>query len=113
MWIEFVTQAQENYGSPERPHWKCKFGGTYLLHVHLEALNAAPNRQAFLNTLVDAARPQVEESNSMYRQWIVDWQLVEDDHLTDSELDQLEFDGEITYWATEIVLEPSLVSAAA
>ena len=43
-----------------------------------------------------------ESFNEHFEQSLIDWALVDEDHYTDSELNQLELDGKITYWATEI-----------
>ncbi len=102
MYIEFTLSQAENYGTPERPYWKQKGADYQLLAVCDKALYAAEDRQAFLAELVERARSQIQIHNEHFEQSLIDWALVDEDHYTDSELNQLELDGKITYWATEI-----------
>lgn len=111
MYIEFITQGRENYGTPENPYWKSKPGGEYLLPVDRDALLAAPNKAEFLNNLAQRAIRVLNKSDAMWEQWVVDWQLVESDHYTDFELDQLEYEGRITNWAEIIELPPEETTA--
>lgn len=100
MYIEFFVQAQELYGD----HWKSKPAPDYLLPVNKDALLAADDRALFLRRLAEQGAALIEESSSLWRQWVIDWHLVEADHYTDFELNQLEYEGRITYWATVLEL---------
>jgi hypothetical protein len=47
--------------------------------------------------LVEKVRGQIEYSGEMSEEYILDWELVEDDHMTDFEFDQWEYEGEIRF----------------
>ena len=99
--ILIQTQVYENYGAHDwdgqgecPQYWKAKGGNDY--RVHLDAVTDAPM------LVVETIRPEIERDTVGYRETIVDWELVDDDALTASERDQLEFDGEIKYPAKEL-----------
>ena len=93
--LVILTQVYENYGSAEKPHWKAKGGDTYVV-PNFTQFNSA-------QAVVDSIRDQCEIDNEFYNEYIVDWYVAEDDHLTRDERLQLEFDGRITYPAKELV----------
>ncbi len=104
MFIELILQGRENYGTADRPYWKNKFAEDYLLPVNQALFDAADDKQRFLVNLVDRVAPLINQNGKMWQQHIIDWQLVPDEHYTDSELNQLEYEGHIRYWAKIIDL---------
>jgi hypothetical protein len=88
--ILITTQYRENYGSETDPYWKMKGGEDYFI-TGVDPLQQAPG------VLVEQVRGQIEYSNPRSEEYIVDWRLVPDDHITDYERDQLELDGEIRF----------------
>jgi len=97
MKILITTQYKENYGTAEEPYWKFKGGEDYFI-LNVDPVKTAPG------LLVDQVRDQIEYTDAMSEEYIVDWSLVEDDYITDYERDQLEYEGEIRYPAR--VLDP-------
>ena len=95
MYIEFHVQGMERYGD----RWKYKSGGDHLLPIDKDALLAAEDRAAFLADLAERATALLNQDGEMWRQWVVDWELVEADHYTEFELNQLQYEGHIKYWA--------------
>jgi len=100
-----VTQVYENYawddngvlGTGENAYWKAKGGDEYVV----------PNFTAFdrVAEVVIALRSKIEADTDAYRETIVDFSVVEDGYLTEYELNQLEYDGVITYPAKELEME--------
>ena len=89
------TQVYENYGDADKPYWKAKGGGDYVIKKfkgnHSKALAA-----------VMAVRGQIEQDNEYFREQIIGWEIVADDYLTEFERSQLEYEGKITYPANEL-----------
>ena len=54
---------------------------------------------------VEYFRSEIEEDNDYYRNHIIGYEVVADDYLTDFEQSQLEYDGRITYPATQLTLK--------
>jgi hypothetical protein len=98
MKILITTQYRENYGTADKPYWKFKGGEEYFI-LGVDPLKVAPG------LLVEQVRSEVEYSSEMCEEYILDWQLVEDDYLTDFEQSQLELDGSIQYPAKILELE--------
>jgi hypothetical protein len=99
-----ATQVYENYGAHawdgtgECPqYWKAKGGNDYVVKDFKDFLRAAE--------VVDSLRSEVEEDNDYYREHIIDWEIVEDSHLTSFEQSQLDYDGKIDYPAKELTLK--------
>lgn len=96
------TQVYENYawdengvlGTGENAYWKAKGGGEYVVKNFKDSKR--------MTEVLMALRSKIECNSDAYREHIVDFQIVADDYLTEYEKDQLEFDGTITYPATEI-----------
>jgi len=88
--ILITTQYRENYGTQTDPYWKMKGGEDYFI-------TGVDPRQQAPGVLVEQVRGQIEYSNPRSEEYIVDWRLVPDDHVTDYERDQLELDGEIRF----------------
>jgi hypothetical protein len=49
-----------------------------------------------------AVREQIEKASDYITETIADWELVDDDYLTQYERDQLEYEGRIVYPAKEL-----------
>ena len=88
------TQIRENYGSIEAPHWKSKGGSDYFIR-HVDESDT-------IEILLYRVRDQIETDNPWYSEQIICANVVDDDYLTQDERLQLEFDGKITYPATEV-----------
>jgi len=87
------TQVYENYGSADEPYWKPKGGGDYVVKkVNVNKVTET----------VMGVRSQIECDNEFYREYIIGWEVVSDDYLTEFERSQLEYEGEIRYPANEI-----------
>jgi hypothetical protein len=99
------TQYCENYGSPDEPYWKLKGGSEYVVKG-LDFDADYEWAEAKVDQILTKVRDQVEISNPMCEEYILGWTIVDDDHLTDFERSQLEFDGKIDFPAK--VLEVSL-----
>ena len=91
-----VTQVLENYGSEADPFWKAKGGSEYVIK-NFTALNA-------VNATVQSLRHQIEIDNPLYSEYIVSWEVVDNDYLTDFERRQLVYEGRIDFPATELRL---------
>lgn len=97
-----VTQVYENYafddngvlGTGENAYWKAKGGDEYVVKNFTDF-----NR---MTEVLMALRSKIEADTDAYRETIVDFSVVEDDYLTEYELNQLAFDGSITYPAKEL-----------
>jgi len=97
-----TTQVQENYGAHDwdgkgacPQYWKFKGGNDYVVK----------NFKDFhrVTEVVMALRGKVEEDNEYYKEYIVDFEVVADDYLTEFERSQLEYEGKITFPAKELV----------
>lgn len=98
-----TTQVHENYGAhtwdgegvcPQ--YWKAKGGNHYVVRNITDFSN--------ITEIVMAVRPQVESDNEYFREYIIDWEVVADDYLTEFERDQLEYEGEIRFSPKELTL---------
>jgi len=98
MKILISTQYRENYGTAEEPYWKFKGGEDYFI-LDVDPLKTAPG------VLVEQVRGKIEYSGEMSEEYILDWELVADDYVTDFERSQLEYEGEIRFPAKVIELE--------
>jgi len=89
-----TTQVYENYGSAEEPYWKPKGGSDYVVK-NFKNLNK-------VTETVMALRGQIECDNEMFREYIINFEVVANDYLTEFERSQLEYEGEIRYPAKEL-----------
>ena len=102
MKLLILTQIYENYawqedgsiGTGDQAYWKAKGGCDYVLKNFTDFGQVAE--------VVMALREQVEQDNEYFREYIIDWEVVPDDYLTQFEQDQLEYDGKIEYPAKEL-----------
>lgn len=101
MKLLITTQTQENYGAHDwdgegecPQYWKMKGGNDYVIKKFKD-----------INTATDtvmALRSQIEQASPYFREWVIDWEVVADDYLTEFEKSQLEYEGKITYPAKEL-----------
>ena len=101
MKLLITTQTQENYGAHDwdgqgecPQYWKMKGGNDYVIKKFKD-----------INTATDtvmALRSQIEQASPYFREWVVAWEVVADDYLTEFEQSQLEYEGKITYPAKEL-----------
>jgi hypothetical protein len=91
-----TTQVYENYGDAAEPYWKAKGGRDFVVK----------NFRDFgrLTQVVMALRGQIESDTEYFREYILDWEVVADDYLTEFERSQLKYEGSITFSAKEIEL---------
>jgi hypothetical protein len=96
------TQVYENYGAHDwdgtgacPQYWKAKGGNDYVVKDFKDF--------DMLTETVMALRDQVEQANDYFTETIVDWFVVQDDHLTEFEQSQLEYEGQIMFPARELV----------
>jgi hypothetical protein len=103
MKLLITTQNLENYGAHDwdgvgecPQYWKAKGGSDYVVK----------NFTNFNNTTeaVMALRGQIEEDSEYFRSSIIDWEVVADDHLTEFEQMQLDYEGKIRFAAKELTL---------
>jgi hypothetical protein len=92
MKLYFYTQVFENYGSPGEPYWKAKGAGDYV----------SPLPENYTQELIDVKinkfKAWIEEvCGPRWWESFVSATVVEDDYLTDFELQQLEWDGKIDF----------------
>lgn len=98
-----TTQVHENYGAHnwsgvgEVPqYWKAKGGNDYVVKNITDFSN--------ITEIVMAVRSQVEVHGDYFREYIIDWEVVADDYLTEFERDQLEYEGEIRFAPKELTI---------
>jgi hypothetical protein len=95
-----TTQVYENYGAHDwdgegqcPQYWKAKGGSDYVVK------NVKANKAT---ETVMAVRSKIEQDNYAFRESIIDWTIVADDHLTEFEQSQLAYEGKIRYGSKEI-----------
>ena len=98
-----TTQVHENYGAHDwdgvgecPQYWKAKGGNDYVIRNFTDFGNVTET--------VIAVRSQVESDNEYYREYIIDWEVVADDYLTQFEKDQLEYEGVIRFAPKELAI---------
>ena len=82
------TQYRENYGTEDQPYWKNKGGQEYKVK------NVPPNEN--ITTIIENIN-NIEYSNSMSQQFVINWSWENDDYLSWFEQSQLEYDGMIQF----------------
>ena len=88
------TQVYENYGNAENPYWKPKGGSDYVLK-NFKNFNK-------VTETVMALRSTIEHDNDGFQEYIIGWEVVSDDYLTQFEKDQLEYEGVIRFSPKEL-----------
>jgi len=109
MKLLITTQYMENYGAHDwdgegacPQYWKMKGGEDYF--YQLDGFNAQHEfADKRLEMIVDSLRSQVEWSDDGSRSYIVGYEIVADDYMTEFERDQLEYEGEIRHPAKVLV----------
>ena len=100
----FFTQVFENYawredgsiGTGDDAYFKPKGGDEYVVR------NVDKSE---MPRILAEVRAKVEVSNDYFQEFIVDIKIVEDDFLTEYELNQLVFEGRIEYSPKELEME--------
>lgn len=87
-----VTQVHEDYGSPNEPYWKPKFGSDYCIAEAGACLFGAETA-ARSKALVEEARPLIEADSAMLYEVIIDWYWTEPGEATEAERMELEYEG--------------------
>jgi hypothetical protein len=82
------TQYRENYGTEDQPYWKNKGGQEYKVK------NVSSNEN--ITTIIENIN-NIEYSNSMSQQFVINWSWENDDYLSWFEQSQLEYDGVIQF----------------
>jgi hypothetical protein len=103
MKVVIYTQVYENYawnedgtiGKGPDAYWKAKGGDEYIVRDIETEVDAT--------AAVMVLREQIEKANDYFAETIVDWDLVDNDFLTQFERDQLEYEGKITFPVKELV----------
>ena len=101
MKLLITTQVYENYGAHDwdgvgecPSYWKAKGGNDYVVKkVNVNKVTET----------VMGVRSQIEQDNYAFRETIIDWTIVADDHLTEFEQSQLDYEGKIRYGSKELV----------
>lgn len=90
MRLIITTQTLENYGAHDwdgtgqcPQFWKSKGGDEY--EVFLPSIDGIENLQDYLSKVVDKARPLVERDDDYCKEYIVNWEVLADNELTDFE----------------------------
>jgi hypothetical protein len=103
MKLHIWTQDIENYGAHDwdgvgecPQYWKAKGGNDYVIRNITDFSN--------ITEIVMAVRPQVEVHGEYFREYIIDWEVVADDYLTEFEKDQLEYEGVIRFAPKELAI---------
>jgi hypothetical protein len=97
------TQYIENYGSPSEPYWKFKGGSEYVVKG-LDFDADYEWAEARVERIINQIRDRVEISNDMCEEYILGYEVVADDYLTEYERSQLKWDGKIEFPAKVIEL---------
>lgn len=118
MRILITTQYRENYGAHDwdgtgecPQYWKFKGGDEIIVEVDgFRFLDDMAGRKA--EVIVDSMRSKIEHRSDYSEEYIVGWEFVEDDYMSQFERDQLEYDGEITYPAKRINYDEFMTETA-
>jgi len=89
-----TTQVHENYGDKVNPYWKPKGGSDYVIKNFTDFNKVTET--------VMALRSTIEHDNDGFQEYIIGWEVVSDDYLTQFEKDQLEFEGVIRFSPKEL-----------
>ena len=102
MKLYIVTQVRENYGAHDwdgvgscPQYWKNKGGCDYF--VDLTGFRFDEFTAKKLEMIVDSLRVRIQQDTDYYQESIIDFQVVEDAFVCESERLQMEYDGKITY----------------
>jgi len=111
MQLLITTQVQENYGAHDwdgegacPQYWKFKGGSDYKYD-----LGKFGRSEEAITELVMALRGKIEQSNDYVREYILGYEVVADDYLTEFERSQLEYEGRIAYPSIKLTLSEETV----
>lgn len=103
MKVVVFTQYRENYGDEESPYWKAKGGSELVIkHISVQELFSIGIEnlvEKFINPFV---KKHINYANPMSEEYMVNWDLFDDNQLTESEKLQLEYEGKIVYPAKDL-----------
>jgi hypothetical protein len=97
MKIHLWTQDSENYGSAEQPYWKMKGGEDFFISLPSSVTERGHVVMILAQSIVNNARAKIELNDDFARRYIIGFDIVEDDYVTEFEKSQLEYDGKIIY----------------
>lgn len=72
MKVAITTQIRENYGSAEKPYWKCKGGEVYIV-PDLTPAQVLKIKEGGIPTLMGL----LEVRNPMFEETVVDWSILD------------------------------------
>ena len=94
------TQYYENYGSPSEPYWKAKGGSEYKIPFNYAA--DYERAEIYAERVINQYLNEIEISNPMCEEYILGWEIVEDNYLTEYEQSQLQYYGKIEFPAKQL-----------
>ena len=92
MKLHIYTQDQENYGYK----WKMKGSTDFIIDIDGFRWDEEFAEKE-LRMIVDELRTFIEEDSESYKSHVIGWGPVEDTYMTEFEMSQLEYDGEVSY----------------
>jgi hypothetical protein len=105
MKLYITAQYMENYGAHEwdgvgecPQYWKAKGGEDYFYNLDDSGISSDS-----LSELVAAVRTRIEWSDNYSRQYMVSYEVVADDYMTEFERSQLEYEGRIAHPAVTLL----------
>ena len=105
MKLMITTQIQENYGAHDwdgtgacPQYWKFKGGMDYFVPMGKSVSDSK------VTEMVMVVRGDIESNHPMYEEYILGWEVVADDYMTDFEKSQLDFEGFIRFPAKMLEL---------
>lgn len=94
--LHITTQIYENYGAHNwdgegqcPQYWKAKGGSDYFV--------PGVDECDMIDIIVDRVRPQIEQDNEGFREYIIGYAVVADDFKTWFEKSQLEYEGFVRF----------------
>lgn len=108
MKLLITTQFRENYGAHDwdgkgecPQYWKSKGGDEIIVEVpgfRFDEEFAGKKAQM----IIDSMRDKIEYKSEYAEEYIIGWNFVEDDFVTEFEKSQLEYDGTVSFPAKRI-----------
>jgi hypothetical protein len=118
MRILITTQFRENYGAHDwdgtgecPQYWKFKGGDEIIVEVEGFRFDSEFARKN-AEIIIDSMRSKIEHKSDYSEEYILGWEFIEDDFMTQFEKDQLEFDGAIKFPAKRINYDEFVAEAA-
>lgn len=93
----FVTQILENYGTETAPHWKGKGGMTYILNKTDGSLP------------VEDIPKYITSDGTMFREYVVAVEEVEDDFVPEFEADQRVYEYVIRHYEPRLTIRDGVL----